>query len=337
MRRPRRSRGQGTVEAALGLLLVTSVLVFGIHFSEVAILSLKVQEAAASAMWDATAMKTGSFVTQNPDFSPRAGAIAAATGSAATRYTDFDGRQSNGGTGTTMVFTQAGGVTVTCTPDNSLPPLVLPNELNFYTPGNGGVVCSARATFNLVPGFATSFLGGGELFREQNAQVFTYPICSTGRAQGGACPATTYLLLGDWGFTDGTEALNCEQTAAGVCQNLGYLQIAERVWNNHGGPLQNPGGGERFLRFLFQNDYNTYFPAIMDESAFLMSAAGEDAAARPYTRDNPGGEHRGSGPYVVTPGGQYAAPLDAYDNADSQRDRCVFGFRCNAGSWPQYP
>ena len=51
------ARGQGTVEIALGSLLVVTVLMFGIHFGEVLFMSIKVQEAANSAQWDATSMK----------------------------------------------------------------------------------------------------------------------------------------------------------------------------------------------------------------------------------------------------------------------------------------
>ncbi len=50
-------RGQGTVEMALGVLLFVTVFIFGIHFAEVGYLSLKVQEASTSALWDTTSAK----------------------------------------------------------------------------------------------------------------------------------------------------------------------------------------------------------------------------------------------------------------------------------------
>ena len=53
-------RGQAGGDGARDLVFVT-VLVFGIHFAEVGYLSLKVQEATASALWDATSAKMHSL------------------------------------------------------------------------------------------------------------------------------------------------------------------------------------------------------------------------------------------------------------------------------------
>ena len=72
------ARGQATVELALGLLIFVTVLIFGIHFAEMGFLSLKVTEASASAIWDATAYQTHSKL---PNSNPRAGVARAVAAS----------------------------------------------------------------------------------------------------------------------------------------------------------------------------------------------------------------------------------------------------------------
>jgi hypothetical protein len=328
------------VEAALGLLLITSVLLFGIHFSEVAILSLKVQEAAAAAIWDTTALKMSDLTGVNPDFSPRDGtAIPQAQIDTGARYVDFDGRQAAAGAAPALVFTQAGPITVTCRQENGIGRMNLPPSLASFDPGQGGMACSAQSTFSLAPGFAQTFLGGGALFQEQHAQRATYPICSMGRAQGGNCPAETFVMLGDWGLSDGPEASECEHSTPGTpCANSGYYLMARQIWLDNGGPGDNTG--ERLARFVLDTTYDVYFPAYVNEAAFLMVFEGEDPPDR-YQADNPFGEHRGFGPYTVTPGGPYGAPLQVYEDAASgggnSRDPCVFGLPCNGRQWPQYP
>ncbi|NPC81553.1 hypothetical protein HPC49_25425, partial [Pyxidicoccus fallax] len=94
--RSRAARGQSLVETALGLMVFVTILVFGIYFAEVGALSLKVQEAANFALWDATGR-----VLHDPAEGQwgRRGAVADTEQEATTRYRDFDGRERMGDTG----------------------------------------------------------------------------------------------------------------------------------------------------------------------------------------------------------------------------------------------
>src|SRR5207249_4993558 len=56
-RRARLVAGQAAAEAAIGMLVFVTVLMFGLHFAEVGYLTVKIQEAANGALWDTTAKK----------------------------------------------------------------------------------------------------------------------------------------------------------------------------------------------------------------------------------------------------------------------------------------
>ena len=58
-----RARGQAALEMALGSLVFITLLLFGIHFGEVGVLTLRVQQAATSALWDTTGMRMHNYAT----------------------------------------------------------------------------------------------------------------------------------------------------------------------------------------------------------------------------------------------------------------------------------
>lgn len=337
-------RGQATTEAALGILVIATVIGFGIHFSEVAMLSLKVQEANAAALWDTTAKRMHTLTTGTPQFGPRGQAISEAGPEAAARYADFDGRASHpGNVAPTLVFTSATNIQVTCNEDLTVAPMDLsgaPEIGAMFVEGTGGMVCWAESDFSLVPGFTRRFLQG-QPFRVQNASVSQYHICSMGRANGGACPAKAAIALGDWGLTTGAEAENCELVAPGAsasCANTGYYAMTKRVFDSiHQGPAVGNGqpAGEQLSQFLWNLPHGG--PEIdLDEDAFFMAAVGEDGSnPSPYQMGLV--EHAGFGPYTVTPGGPYDSTLlQPYPQAAQQRDACAFGLPCDPASWPMY-
>ena len=111
-------RGQALAETVLGLLVFVTILMFGIHFAEVGYLSLKVQEASTSALWDSTGAKMHELPGT---FNGQAAAIKAAGGNATNRYKDFDGRSSQkGSSAPVQVFTSAGGLKVECKAANAI-------------------------------------------------------------------------------------------------------------------------------------------------------------------------------------------------------------------------
>lgn len=339
---PRRARGQATTEAALGILVISTVIVFGIHFSEVAMLSLKVQEANASALWDATGKQMHVLTSATPNFGPRGTAIGEAGPEATVRYADFDGRASRpGSTAPTLVFTEATPIQVTCNQDLTVAPMNLgaSQELGaMFSEGVGGMVCWAESDFSLVPGFTRRFMQR-EPFRAQHVTVTSYHVCSMARANGNNCPARTAIALGDWGLTIGTEAENCDLVAPGpsaTCNNTGYYAMTKRVFDAmHSGPGVGNGqpAGEQMSQYLWNTPRGG--PQInLDENAFFMAAIGENGNP-PYQEGL--AEHAGAGPYTVTPGGPYDdTALQPYPQAAQQRDNCAFGLPCAPTAWPMY-
>jgi hypothetical protein len=338
----KQARGQATTEAALGILVISTVIVFGIHFSEVAMLSLKVQEASASALWDTTGKRMSVEIGATPDFGPRSSAVQAAGGEASARYADFDGRQSRpGNVAPTLVFTQATPIQVTCNEDPTVAPMGLgaaPDLAPVFAQGVGGMVCWAETDFSLVPGFTRNFLQN-QPFRAQHVSVTSYHVCSMARANGGACPGRAAIALGDWGLTTGAEAQDCDLVPPGpsaTCANTGYYAMTNRVFQ---AMHQTPGvgngqpAGEQLSQFLWNTPRGG--PQIdLDENAFFMAAIGETGAPKyqsPYV------DHAGAGPYTVTPGGPYDDPaLKVYTDAARLRADCAFGLPCAPSAWPMY-
>jgi len=327
-------RGQATTEAALGILAISTVIVFGIHFSEISILSLKVQEANASAISDATGKKMHDLTGATPDMGPRTTAISAAGPDAAVKYADFDGRASKNGAAPTLVFTQASPVNVTCQEDLALLPAMGalgPLGAVFPPTTHGGMACWAEADVGLVPRFSRNFLQNRP-YRVQHVQRDTYHLCSMGRANGNACGAQTLIALGDWGLTDGAEAANCDVTPPGTpCSNTGYYLMAESAFNANG--ATGKGAGRALSQWLYGNAFGGPAAQVL-ESAFFMAAVGENGT--PPFQTGPA-EHNGWGPYTVTPGGPYdSAMLQSYPQAAQQREPCAFGLPCDPAQWPSY-
>jgi hypothetical protein len=344
--RRHRARGQATTEAALGILVISTVIVFGIHFSEVAMLSLKVQEASASALWDTTGKRMSILTTATPDFGPRRTAIQEAGPEATTRYADFDGRASRpGNTAPTLVFTQATPIQVTCNEDATVAPMDLSGSTDIagmFGQGVGGMVCWAESDFGLVPGFTRRFMQG-DPFRVQHVSVTSYHVCSMARANGNNCPARAGIALGDWGLTTDTEAENCDLVAPGPsasCANTGYYGMTKRVFNaTHTSPGVGNGqpAGDQLSQFLWNTPRGG--PQIdVDENAFFMAAIGENGSNGSQGYMQGFVDHAGAGPYIVTPGGDryQDAALYPYTLAAQQRERCAFGLPCDPTQWPMY-
>jgi len=223
-------RGQATVETALGLLVFITILVFGLHFAEMAQLSIKLREATAGAMWDATSKKMHNLPK---DFAPLDSAIAGAGGLATRRYEDFDGRTSRDlGRSVTQVFTGGTALTVSCGPDSTLsfaPPAVKSGVLKDAYLDKGGMACSARATL-FAWQFPQSFLddGTGALFKASHKSA-PMNLCAPGR--GGARCGTSTILLDDWGLAGPEESV---PNILNVCTER-YCRTTRTVFDANGG------------------------------------------------------------------------------------------------------
>ena len=118
------ARGQALAELVLALMVFVTVVVFGIYFAEVGYLSLRVQEAAVSPLWDATAFRVHSFEPQQDnigDFTYFPAITPEVMSDAQVRYRDFDGRSGvDGNTSISHVFTRIGGLRVECSEDDRI-------------------------------------------------------------------------------------------------------------------------------------------------------------------------------------------------------------------------
>lgn len=227
----RHPRGQAAAEAALGILVVVTVLAFAIHFAEIGYVTLKVQESATSALWDSTQGKT--HVMPGPssplgtfDVDP---AIADAQNDAQLRYVDFEGRSSITRAGTVFnAFTQATGLQVSCRNDapafNLLGTLFIGGVLR----DDGGAACTASAEVNAF-NFPDRFQDVGNGFFKVKNRKFASPfkVCAVGRAWGSSCEGRFSLMLDDWGFSHDSETDICAMVpnpllAAPCLPNLQY-------------------------------------------------------------------------------------------------------------------
>jgi hypothetical protein len=306
MRRLRR-RGQAAVEMALFAIVFVTVLIFGIHFAEIGYLSIKVQSAANSALWDTTAKKMHD--TFNNDWTLYRGAIAQAGPETEARLTDVD---------ITQVFTRAHPIEVTCEradPDTFLTFKPIRPVDAAIASEETGMTCTARAAMEgyRIPRF---FLENDQrgFFNEQHWEPRQIPICAAGRASGGDCPARYGIALDDWGFSGKDELKECPLApeGGGSCSNQGYYDMVKRSYRKQ---ANFAAGGLR-------GDASDLAEAVVgkspiDENHFYMSFRGSESQ---YT-DSLGASHQQIR-WETTP---WKWP-SAY--SQSQRDNCWLGRKC---------
>jgi hypothetical protein len=307
----RRARGQAMVETVLGIIVFVTILMFGIHFAEVGFLSLKVQEASASALWDTTSAKMHELPG---NFGPLSNAISGAGGSSTSRYQDFDGRTSkSGGSAPVLVYTSASGLTVECKDAGgiSFAPSASTNSIYKNT---GGMTCSSKATLSPTPRLTKSFLdqGQGSLFQVAHLAGGIIPVCGVGRASGGDCKGSFGILLDDWGLAGANESKECKVLDGSVCSNSAYYQSAKKVFDYH-----NPGtsASQALARAIVGM-------APVDPSKFWMSFVGEDGSFK----DKENGGDSDPNNWVTTPGA--GSPTTEYSTSYSNRENCFLGSQC---------
>lgn len=317
-RRPQ--RGQAVVELAIGLTVFVTILIFAIHFAEIGFLSVKVTEAAHSAIFDATAHK----VHQWPgDTSPARSAVSRAQSDAQSRYADFDSRTRAGGTTTTGVFTRIQGMRVECALGQGPGYTRDPATMMAYG-DNGGVNCQSNATVNAV-GIANRFMeGSGGLFGSQRHYVpVTIRVCGLGRPNGGDCAARLVMQLDDWGLSGADESKECKlnvDSPLGSCDNDAFFKMARSSYVTTMAYGGHTGAASRFAWQIVGAA-----PILpMGESAFFMSALGEESR---FTQRLTTEGHR---TYPTTPGGigSSGVPAHEYDRAYGKRKACWLGLKC---------
>ncbi|WP_224241105.1 pilus assembly protein [Hyalangium gracile] len=268
----RGARGQAMVETALGITVMVSIIAFGIFLSEVGFLSLKVQEAAVSALWDGTAGKMHNIPIS---YSEAKGSMRRAAADAQGRYADFNGLTSvTSGGNITQVFTRGANLTVSCDmgrgPEfRSSVPL-----LSLIYRDNEGTVCSASAELTAIR-FPRSFLDRGRsaLYTKRNLEnsgAFLR-VCATGRAVGGACLGGYSMLVDDWGLAGRMESVPCNMIAQDVpvpCLNAPFYLAVRGVYEPSVLPI--PKSSYELAEAVLGR------PPPINEQQFWMSATNEE-------------------------------------------------------------
>lgn len=241
------ARGQGTVETALGLLVFVTVLAFGVHFAELSFLSLKVHEAATSALWDTTARPL-------PRGAERGEAIHQAGVEATRAYSGFDGRTSaRGAVSALQVVTRGEGLRVRCEADPRLVPMPRA-RLDPFAGRDGGMRCTASARVGPRPGaLSRRFVDqeeGGFFGVRLDAGPDFLEVCALGRAGARGCGAASFvLLLDDWALTGPEESRSC---GLRDCDNPVYRRLVGGTYDE---ALRRGAGApsaETFARALVQ-------------------------------------------------------------------------------------
>lgn len=359
------ARGQATVELALGLLVFITVLVFGIHFAEVGMMKLRVQQAATAALWDTTGVRMHRFNTPGnspPDFftanQMRDQNNRRPEQAAEARYRDFDGLQNGGARTFTQVMTRGSRLNVQCRPVavSPLPTSAPFNRLRsaYNPPTSGGtevdgMECSASA--RVEPwGMPSRFLdqGNSGFFQVRNVLVPRIQVCAFGRAQGGSCQGTVSIALDDWGLSGSNASYGRELEA---CRedclfngrgNQAYMRTVARLYDQYNDFETRDFSIPYFIRSLFTQD--PVVPELanvpVDERAFRMVFVGEDGpetgarTTQPFTFQTREQNTFSAFDFewATTP---YA---DAYKEAYQRRRSCFLGSRCDQslfdkGAW----
>lgn len=326
--RRRRQRGQAMLETALGSILFIIIVVGGIHFAELGMLSVKATEASSAAIWDATARRVHHYDPGDGELKTDTGEVAdAAQERIRQQYQDFDGRESSSGLSPQLVFTRGSNLQVTCTPIqgdlmNDLGRLDLHNAVRgvFGNDDHGGVRCRAVATASLIPGRApVNYLEGeGGWLAGPLLNQTAIEFCGTGRAWNGNCNDGTPILLGDWGLADtrNREHEECDLYDRAGCDNPGYYKAAERIFNDIGIPS---GAGSALARAVVGR-------SPIDEGEFWFAFKGNESGFKQQLN----GTHLGRDEFIVTPGGTSYQQVPEYDMAYARRVDCWLGMPCKA-------
>jgi hypothetical protein len=302
------------VEMALGLLLFVTVLIFGIHFAEVGYLSLKVQEAATSALWDTTSAKMHELPGK---FTHLDHAISQAGQHATERYEDFDGRTSrHGRPEIVQVFTSANGLRVTCEAEKQISFQASDSTKDVYE-DTGGMRCTAEAELapiRIPEHFVDN--GQGAIFDVPHYVMGAIPVCAIGRPHPGngnkKCRGAYGILLDDWGLAGPSESGECKVLDEGGCGNKPYYQSTELVYKDHVGV----NGAAQDLAEKIVGE------SPIDPGKFWMSFRGMDSE---FLDQEHGGD-ADPGEWVTTPGAD--SPTEGYKNSYGARGECFLGAKC---------
>lgn len=304
-------KGQGMVEAALGIIVFVTILVFGIHFAEVGHLSLKVQEAANAAVWDSTSVKMHDTFTK--DWTGYRNAVTFAEFITNRRYSDFDALASRGTTTVTQVFTTASNMRINCEDLNNghrIQPLAPdPLAAPAYPSGMSGIACGAQAS--LVGIRIPRNFADNSLSQFRHWRPVTIRACAVGRPVFGSCPGRLGMMLDDWGYSGQAEAQECALAWEGgtTCSNQGYYDQVSSIYE----PVPNAGSGSSLAAAAAGS-------SPIDEDFFYLSFRGMESPYGPFNES------------VITSHGDIIWETTPFNNprnlANDPRSNCWLGKNC---------
>lgn len=366
----RARRGQATVELALSILVFIPILLLGIYFAEVSALTLRVTQAAASALFDTTGFRMHRFdgpETAPAQYYPIDRIVDSAGRDPQTRanalYADFDGlSSSNGATTLKLAFTRSAALTVSCKPATLFR---LPGGAGYdnirlsYDPATDAMEC--QATGQLSPVMPQKFFqkGEGGFFREDMVRRTIIPVCAFGRAIGGSCQGSVPMALDDWALSGSKTALGGElQRCDADCglndsgQNQAFRAQVYRIYNAYNHSDVDHSEVADFIKTLFTGtdpggDYAKNNAGVSpDSSAELCNADGcapiqERDFRFIYIGEEGGG---GAGPFnvkahvpddtmtTVNPDWEWQTTpaTDGYETAYDDRGSCFLGNDCGS-------
>jgi len=319
------------VELALGLIVMTTIMMFGIHFAEMNYLGAKVHEAAAAAIWDSTAYETHQVIAGQPTAYDSARFAVSWANTSGARYADYDGRASRGQLGRSLRLgrTEADAVTTTCVQAEAY---AVPAPTPFSE--TGGISCSATSELRVLHIAASVLDGSNGFFKAGQTRRRAYTVCSTGRLSGASCGSVN-MLLGDYALHDASneDGMCSVQSSGGapgggaantgpVCgDNPHFYRAAQYMFDMTWGYTGIP-----------ENWANNIIPDVPRNqlTGFYMSFRGENAPS-PFMESLP----RGAGIWETSP---YRVQLPAqgsptpYFDAHQSRRNCS-GSYCYLGKF----
>jgi len=233
----RAARGQAVVELAIGSAVFVIVLLVGIHLAEVAVLSLKVQEAQAWAVWQTTHPRVeerdpGTGESTLRPFNDTLNASSGVGPRAKRRYQDFNGLDSvTNGPEVKLALTQGSGVDVRCERDNRLHFRPTLNSRDTYH-DEGALHCTAEAKLEAIR-IPRSFMQADEggWFRAEPFRTQPIPVCGMGLPVNGRCRGELAILTNDWGLAGRKETYeDCPLS----CRTGTYRAMVNRLWGGGG-------------------------------------------------------------------------------------------------------
>jgi hypothetical protein len=299
-RRRAREGGQAVVEITLAIIVFITVLLFGIHFTEITFTQMKVTEAAQAAIWESTSGTMHVLPRPIGNFTDVNTRVDFAVNDAMARYADFDGSLTGAGL-PKQLFSQAraGSMNIRCRTNvgfnqSGAGLLLTPYQALVYD-DNGGLECTSEAYIDSggVSKIGKFLEGTNGLFNASHQTSVTqgtagYHVCGLNKSDttNGPCRGSFKMLIDDWGLASGgSENKQCPVLPYGlpcVGGNLNFWTAADLIYQANSVLFFTTSGADyRLLQRIVGSPFwpggNAFASAIPgNPTSFYMGFCGED-------------------------------------------------------------